>query len=813
MADQSGVFIGLDLQCQENNHAHHTEEMDIDRLLVRRGQPFTIAVQCRDVAPQPVRHQLALVLHLGKEVVLKVSSSRPARGQWWFSQQAAQSEIMLTLHSPADAPVGLYTMTIVLLSADGRILERTTPEKFYLLFNPWCKADSVYLNDEEQLLEYILNENGTLYQGSWDEITSLPWNFGQFERDVVDICFEVLDNSPAALKNPEKGLARRADPVYVSRTITAMVNANDDRGVVSGRWDGQYGDGVPPTRWTGSVPILRRWSETGAQRVRYGQCWVFSGVACTILRCLGIPTRCVTNFSSAHDTDGNLTVDYLFNERLESVSEGKKDMIWNYHCWVEAWMKREDLPKGYDGWQVLDPTPQERSDGVYCCGPCPVKAVKEGEVGFKYDAPFVFSEVNADIVSWIVHSDGERSRASLNSKIVGRNISTKGVHGDYREDITDQYKYPEGSVKEREIFEKAGRRVVQQNGGSDQLELIIKHAQAVHGTDFDVIVEVHNSGGQDTLAQLTVTSNAVTYNSLHMGECQRKTSNVTVPAQQAHKEVLRLRYDHYGPCVSEHHLIRVMALLKAGTQHVMQEVNIPLSMPKLHIKIIGEMVVSRKVTALISFTNPLPITLKGGLFTVEGAGLTEAQEVPAPEDIGPGQNVTVKFSFKPKRAGLRKLLVDFDSDKLRDVKGEATLRVRRKMHYFISLQAPGNDDCGRREQHLQPAATPLPASAPASPTSKTDITPPQHVSMHVQGYVFVVKGNQADLENLEAQRANVEASAVTRSDQPSNVNQTQSWNPCCTPELGPLPLKKSSPEQDQELELEPAKVVETGIWT
>lgn len=60
-----------------------------------------------------------------------------------------------------------------------------------------------------------------------------------------------------------------------------QVNANDDRGVVSGRWDGEYSDGVPPTRWTGSVPILRRWNESGAERVRYGQCWVFSAVACT----------------------------------------------------------------------------------------------------------------------------------------------------------------------------------------------------------------------------------------------------------------------------------------------------------------------------------------------------------------------------------------------------------------------------------------------------------------------------------------------------------------------------------------------------
>lgn len=36
----------------------------------------------------------------------------------------------------------------------------------------------------------------------------------------------------------------------------------------------------------------------------------------------------------------------------------------NFHCWVESWMRRDDLPAGNHGWQVLDPTPQERSDGT-----------------------------------------------------------------------------------------------------------------------------------------------------------------------------------------------------------------------------------------------------------------------------------------------------------------------------------------------------------------------------------------------------------------------------------------------------------------
>ena len=48
-----------------------------------------------------------------------------------------------------------------------------------------------------------------------------------------------------------------------------------------GRWDNNYGDGISPMFWIGSVDILRRWKSSGCQRVKYGQCWVFAAVACT----------------------------------------------------------------------------------------------------------------------------------------------------------------------------------------------------------------------------------------------------------------------------------------------------------------------------------------------------------------------------------------------------------------------------------------------------------------------------------------------------------------------------------------------------
>lgn len=45
----------------------------------------------------------------------------------------------------------------------------------------------------------------------------------QFEDHVMDICFEILDNSNDALKNPGRDTDHRCEPVHVSRMVTAMV--------------------------------------------------------------------------------------------------------------------------------------------------------------------------------------------------------------------------------------------------------------------------------------------------------------------------------------------------------------------------------------------------------------------------------------------------------------------------------------------------------------------------------------------------------------------------------------------------------------
>ncbi|XP_061679400.1 protein-glutamine gamma-glutamyltransferase 2 [Syngnathoides biaculeatus] len=681
MENYGGYIQNVDLKCRENNSAHRTGEIDWKRLIVRRGQSFAVSVRCSESALR--QNQLALVLRLGKrnEVVIKVEKGGRSKDAWWFTQEGAYDQVLLTLHSPADAIIGHYHLDVLVTSPNGHVLEKNDKVNFHLLYNPWCRDDAVYLPEERLLQEYIMNEYGIIYVGTSDYISSRHWHFGQFEENIMDICFEILDNSNDALRNSEKDMKQRWDPVYVGRIISAMVNSNGDRGVLVGRWQEPYTDGVSPSKWTSSVLILQKWSNGSTRPVKYGQCWVYAAVAVTVLRCLGIPARHITNFASAHDTDGNLSVDFLFNEKMESLDgRGKSDSSWNFHCWVESWMKRADLPNGNDGWQVLDPTPQELSDGEFCCGPCPVTAIKEGNLSVKYDAPFIFAEVNADIIHWIVRRDGQRQKIRVSQDSIGINISTKSVLSNNREDVTLHYKYPEGSKKEREVYEKAGRRGRETTTNTrkpGKLQMTIKHAEPVFGSDFDVVVELKNQGGTEAHARLTLLAMAVTYNCLRRREFERQTKNVSVPAHKVHKEVLRVRYEDYAECVSENHVVKVMALLEAQGENDpdMAVAKIPLTLPEILVEIPGKAVVHQMLTGSISFTNPLPVPLKRGVFTVEGAGLVSPTEIKMNSDIGPGQKVCVKLNFTPSRSGVRKFLVDFDSDRLKDVKGVATVVV------------------------------------------------------------------------------------------------------------------------------------------
>ena len=87
--------------------------------------------------------------------------------------------------------------------------------------------------------------------------------------------------------------------------------------------------------------------------------------------------------------------------------------------------------------------------GMFRCGPAPVAAVKEGNVFYGYDTPFIFAEVNGEYVVWKVDYKGNITPVSHKERGVGYHISTKAVGKIERMDITNNYKYPEGKDRDR----------------------------------------------------------------------------------------------------------------------------------------------------------------------------------------------------------------------------------------------------------------------------------------------------------------------------------------------------------------------------
>jgi len=439
----------IDLNLRANTKNHHTDDYQGNNFVVRRGASFDVTLSTEGFDQEKSK----LVIHL------KAGSNPSKRNGTWVEidsvqddeddfyykiESASATSVQMKVFIPVSALVSCYQFIV---------MDQSSRKKFpadrpvYILFNPWNEKDDVYMESEELKNEYVLNDSGCVY---WSGHKAKPWNFGQFTDAALKCTFKLLEMCP---KVTQRDTARE-----VARHISSAANNNDNDGLLVGNWSDNFNGGRKPWQWTGSAAIFKTYLETGAP-VKFGQCWVFSGVTTSMMRCLGIPCRSVTNYDSAHDVDGNCTDDKYFDDDYNYMSEASYDSVWNFHVWNDVWMARPDLPVGMGGWQAIDGTPQELSGGKFRCGPCPLQGIKEGKIDLSYDTRFVFAEVNADTVYWQKKKDGEVKPIRVKANSVGTAILTKKANSNDMEDVVEQYKYKEGSLLERAVMRNVMKKV------------------------------------------------------------------------------------------------------------------------------------------------------------------------------------------------------------------------------------------------------------------------------------------------------------------------------------------------------------------
>ncbi|XP_028659787.1 coagulation factor XIII A chain-like isoform X3 [Erpetoichthys calabaricus] len=665
---------------ESNRQEHHTNLYDSNHLIIRRGQPFQIKITFNRTY-KPEKDQFWLEFLIGRYPQVSKGTYIPImpeqeqeQGKWRSTLLENENKsVTLSLCPNADCIVGKFRMYVAVMTPYGIRRTPKAPERdVYIIFNPWAEDDSVFLSDEEERKEYVLNEYGTIYYGEASNVECRPWNFGQFEYGVLDACLYVMDQA-------QMPLIGRCDPVKVSRLASAMVNAKDDDGILVGNWSGDYTYGVAPTAWTGSVEILVNYASS-RNPVCYGQCWVFAAVFNTFLRCLGIPARVVTNFFSAHDNNGNLKVDVILDDEGKINTYLTKDSIWNYHCWNECWMTRPDLPTGFGGWQVVDATPQETSDGLYRCGPASVQAIKHGQVCFPFDAPFVYAEINSDVVYWKRNKDGTQEAIKVNKQHVGQMVLTKEVGRDAQKNITDLYKFKEGSEEERLSVETAltyglNRQTVQMEANDVDMEVRLQDAILI-GSDFKLSLEFRNRSRERRTMSIYVNGNIVIYTGVTSKEFKSQTLKVSLEAQHTRVVDVSIQSKDYINHLVEQAMLHfiITGRVNETAQILTEQKVISFQIPKLTVKTTGMPRVNEEMSVTVEFKNPLQKNLVNVSLRLEGPGLMKTK-VKMYSLIPPNTPLTWTEYFAPTKPGRRKLIACLDSEALRQVYGETEVNV------------------------------------------------------------------------------------------------------------------------------------------
>ncbi|CAJ0965937.1 unnamed protein product [Ranitomeya imitator] len=345
--------------------------------------------------------------------------------------------------------------------------------------------------------------------------------------------------------------------------------------------------------------------------------------------------------------------------------------------------------------------------GIFQCGPCSLTALKKGLVYLPYDAKFVFAEVNADRIEWMVkdmYGDVQLSVLKEEKKSIGKFISTKAVNKNLREDITLEYKHKEGSSEERETFKNAcsylksdASLVFAAPPAAPPRGIRIQitgEKELPPGNPLSLNILIENESDQSKTVTVTAGCQLQAYTGKSVASLASIVQTVEVAGKQAliflfcffccianavatiPINVAADQYMKWLTTVDDELMIRlnVITETKEGHEKNSECLVIPFLYPPIKVEMPDTGKINEDFTCTFTFKNTLSIPLEKCELHVEGLGIFKLEKFDQ-GDVGPGRIFRCKIICAPKKAGEKKIVAELISKQIKGIHAEKIINI------------------------------------------------------------------------------------------------------------------------------------------
>ncbi|CAF1312314.1 unnamed protein product [Rotaria magnacalcarata] len=754
------IPIDIDMNLKENMEEHSTIYYDIQGLVLRRGQPFSFTITFNQDFPAD-KYNLSFIFKpqtWPNFPRVKIPLNGSSNG--WSAERLSTKDqenncVYFQICSPCDATIGKYSFFLEIspLKKDLATKQDLSIFQFdidiYILFNPWNSTDVCGLLSSDQIAEYALSEHGQIYLGSCEVPRSIPWYFGQFERDVLLTALTLLNKTTLPTGS-------HIDISLILRRLSSKICSDP------GENDGIF----PPSSdeplslrqengYTSSPAILKKYLLLNGQSVQgdSGSNWQHAAVFCSLCRSLGIPSRIVTVYNATCGAQEQEKINLYGDKRQQPIIVVNKKVTRPWYLWNECWMRRDDVPAQNSGWQVVDSSAIDYNTKMRRIGPCSVAALKSGSLALKWDTPEIYSVLNANRSYWLVYPDGSKKLIDMEDNVTDTKVLTKSLSKEnVYDDITSNYKLKKSTSNETpyQIFPYHDVNI----------DIDIPNSLRL-GDNLQVVLNATNQSNKPrTLAlalrlirlnptiEIKPNSNKQTQDQYASQDSNPGIINTNSQAPiQSIVQAVRLDMNEYKSIpmkVADHHQLWTGcfdSLLKLYINAIVKETGQIYQKEKyiinehddiMQVSLENDVIEAGQPAKLqIHLNNSSSSSLNNAIITIDGFGISKP--IPITEPLQSNTSTTIPVEFIPSRIGLSRLEVTLTSDSIRVPPKSVVLEVKQSISLndqkqYEQLTSPNIDDeitsQPPREKNDRVQTEDLNATQPTFiPQTKTEATP------------------------------------------------------------------------------------------